>query len=122
MVAQLAVGSIVSLLFAIVGWVLAATCGGNYAVDFVAFQVRGYEATGMIGALVFSLFGAALSVWLIARRHERTLRFPRVLAGAAIGAVAATAIAWIIPNQLWIFIIPALGATVAAEGKRPSRS
>ena len=51
-----------TLVLGILGLVIASTWGGNYAVDFVAFDLRGYEATGVIGASIGLVVGAVLSL------------------------------------------------------------
>lgn len=38
--------------FAIVGLFVGAAIGGNYAVDFQFAGNRGYEATGVLGAII----------------------------------------------------------------------
>ncbi len=38
--------------FAIVGLIVGAAIGGNYAVDFRFAGNRGYEATGLLGAII----------------------------------------------------------------------
>jgi hypothetical protein len=40
--------ALVGILFcALLGWLIAAQWGGNYAEDFVFLTYRGYEATGI---------------------------------------------------------------------------
>jgi membrane protein YqaA with SNARE-associated domain len=36
----------------VAGWLLGALYGGNYAVNFEFAGLRGYEATGQIGAII----------------------------------------------------------------------
>ncbi|MEN9405082.1 MAG: hypothetical protein RLY47_41 [Candidatus Parcubacteria bacterium] len=48
------------LLFGI-GFVMASIWGGNHAVDFVLLDWRGYEATGMVGAMVGLIIGLGLT-------------------------------------------------------------
>lgn len=56
-----------TVLFALIGMLL----GGNLFTTFTAFGVRGYEATGILGAIVGAVFGlvadAALA-WRFAKK------------------------------------------------------
>jgi hypothetical protein len=46
-------GSLVAGLgSAVIGLVVGASIGGNYAVDFEFAGNRGYEATGLLGAII----------------------------------------------------------------------
>lgn len=48
---------VIGLVAGVIGWVIAALIGGNYAEKFVFNGVRGYEATGQIGFLLGALTG-----------------------------------------------------------------
>jgi hypothetical protein len=47
----------------IVGWIVGAYIGGNYAVDFTFNGVRGYEAVGQLG-FIFASIGGGVLCWL----------------------------------------------------------
>lgn len=52
------------------GWVLGATLGGNLLPDVELLGTRGYEATGLVGALA----GAAMGTLLVLRSESRGRR------------------------------------------------
>ncbi|OQY18333.1 MAG: hypothetical protein B6I34_10880 [Anaerolineaceae bacterium 4572_32.1] len=52
------------LVCGIVGWIVGAYIGGNYAVDFAFNGVRGYEAVGQLG-FIFGSIGSGVLCWLI---------------------------------------------------------
>lgn len=58
----LVLGNVV--LGVIAGLGIGATIGGNFFVDFEAFGVRGYEATGWIGILVGGSFSLLSLLYL----------------------------------------------------------
>ncbi len=47
----------------IVGWIVGAYIGGNYAVDFTFNGVRGHEAVGQLG-FIFASIGGGVLCWL----------------------------------------------------------
>jgi hypothetical protein len=55
------------LLFMIIGWLIGATIGGNHFVDFQAFGLRGYEATGLLGVWIGLLPGAFVAYFIVRR-------------------------------------------------------
>lgn len=59
------------IVAALVGLIVGAAYGGNFATDFEFNGVRGYEATGQIGAVLGFLIGAPVSAYLIARLARR---------------------------------------------------
>jgi hypothetical protein len=56
---------------AVLGLIVGATYGGNYATDFEFSGLRGYEATGLIGAVLGFVCGAALGSYLVDRLTRR---------------------------------------------------
>jgi hypothetical protein len=56
---------IIGFVSAILGWLLGAWFGGNFAEQVVFNGVRGYEATGQIGAILGALIGLLSSSWLL---------------------------------------------------------
>ena len=54
----------VGLLCGLLGWLVGATLGGNYAVDFTFNGVRGYEVLGQLGFIGAAIAGGLLC-WLI---------------------------------------------------------
>lgn len=115
MILKLIIGTIAVFLSAIPGFLAGATIGGNYLNDFTAFQMRGYEATGLIGALVFSVAAAALSVGLVTRRDRRAGALQNALLGASLGGLVAAVATWIFPSQPWPLLFPVLGAAILTE-------
>ena len=60
-----------SLLLGLVGMVVGAYIGGNFAESFVFNGVRGYEATGQLGFWVGIIAGVALGVLVLKKRSKR---------------------------------------------------
>jgi hypothetical protein len=56
---------------AVGGWLLGALYGGNYAVNFEFNNLRGYEATGQIGAIIGFVLVGGLCAYLTARSLPR---------------------------------------------------
>ncbi len=61
-------GITIGTLFLVIGFVFGLitgmNIGGNYFVDFEFAGVRGYEAVGMIGAILGAVLGASLGAVL----------------------------------------------------------
>jgi hypothetical protein len=55
---------VVVIICGLVGMVIGAYLGGNYATSFQFNSVRGYEATGQVGFIV----GAALGIFITLKR------------------------------------------------------
>ncbi len=53
-----------------IGMVIGAVLGGNFATSFVFFDLRGYEATGMIGFILFGLAGLITSWRWLTRKPD----------------------------------------------------
>lgn len=49
------------LILGIVGLLVGIWFGGNFTPDFALLNVRGYEATGPIGFVIFALLGLVVS-------------------------------------------------------------
>ena len=64
-IACLLAGLIGGIVIAVVGLVVGATYGGNYATDFEFNGLRGYEATGQIGAILGFVAGGSLCTLLV---------------------------------------------------------
>ena len=58
-------------VIALIGLVVGVTYGGNYATDFEFNGLRGYEATGQIGAVFGFVAGGSLGAYLVARLSKR---------------------------------------------------
>ena len=56
----------VGIICGIVGMLIGAYLGGNYATNFQLNGVRGYEATGQVGFVV----GAALGIFITWKRMK----------------------------------------------------
>jgi hypothetical protein len=54
------------------GLLAGATYGGNYATNFEFNGLRGYEATGQIGAILGFVSGGALCSYLVGRLTRRS--------------------------------------------------
>jgi len=65
-VAVVVSGSILGIL----GWLVGAQIGGNFAEAFTFGGVRGYEATGQVGFLVGAAIGIILSWRILAKLHK----------------------------------------------------
>lgn len=59
----------------IIGLIIGAFIGGNYAEQFVFNGVRGYEATGQLGLIFGTLLGLILSWWFLFKK--KSLSLPR---------------------------------------------
>ena len=55
----------------ILGWLIAAYIGGNFAQTFVFNGVRGYEATGQLGTIIGSILGISLSSFILFAHSKR---------------------------------------------------
>jgi hypothetical protein len=55
---------VLGLIGFVVGWFVGAVLGGNYATDFHLAGVRGYEATGAVGAILGAICGVVLGWWM----------------------------------------------------------
>ncbi len=62
--APLLTGLIGAIVLAVVGMIIGACYGGNYATDFEFNDLRGYEATGHIGGIFGLIIGGAFGAWL----------------------------------------------------------
>ena len=61
---------IIGLILGIIGWIAGAWFGGNFATEVVFNGVRGYEATGQIGFIIFGLAGAVTCWSLMTKRKK----------------------------------------------------
>jgi hypothetical protein len=59
---------IIAIVSGLIGWVIGALIGGNYAEQFVFNGVRGYEATGQIGFILGALIGLFSSWRLLMKK------------------------------------------------------
>jgi hypothetical protein len=60
---------IIGILSGLIGWVIGALFGGNYAEQVVFNSVRGYEATGQIGFILGALIGLFYS-WQLLMKNK----------------------------------------------------
>jgi hypothetical protein len=65
-------GLLGGIAVAILGLIVGAAYGGNYASQFEFNGVRGYEATGQIGAIVGFVSGGTLCSYLVGRLTRRS--------------------------------------------------
>jgi hypothetical protein len=65
-------GLIGGIAVAVIGLIVGATYGSNYATGFQFNGLRGYEATGQIGAILGFVTGGALCSYLVARFTRRS--------------------------------------------------
>ena len=59
-----------SLLLGLVGMIVGAYIGGNFAESFVFNGVRGYEATSQLGFWMGIIAGVALGVLVLNKRSK----------------------------------------------------
>ena len=60
---------LIGIVSGIIGLIVAAFIGGNYAEQFVFNGVRGYEATGQLGFILGALLGV-FSGWRLLFKKE----------------------------------------------------
>jgi hypothetical protein len=61
---------ILGIVSGLIGWVIGALIGGNYAEQFVFNGVRGYEATAQIGFILGALIGLFSSWQLLMKKKS----------------------------------------------------
>lgn len=61
---------IIGIISGLIGWVIGALIGGNYAEQFVFNGVRGYEATGQVGFILGALIGLFSSWQLLMKKKS----------------------------------------------------
>jgi hypothetical protein len=67
-VLRVAIILVIGIVSGLMGWVIGALIGGNYAEQVVFNGVRGYEATGQVGFILGMLTGLFLSWrWLMTK-------------------------------------------------------
>ncbi len=64
---------VIGLVFGVIGLVIGAQLGGNYATQFVFNNVQGYEATGQIGFILGALIGLISGWWFLVKRKSKPL-------------------------------------------------
>lgn len=95
-VLQVIIGSLIGLVGAVAGFVVAAPMGA-YS-DIQIGLVRGYEVTGGIGGSVGMLVGAVLGVWVVALFSKVSGSLLYSAALASIGAVLmCIGVLWLVP-------------------------
>lgn len=67
---QVIVSLIAGLILGIIGMLVGALIGGNFATWVEFNGVRGYEATGQIGFIIFALVGVVTSWRLMEKRKQ----------------------------------------------------
>jgi len=61
---------VVGFVSGLIGLIVGALIGGNYAEQFVFNGVRGYEATGQVGLILGALMGLIASWWFLFKRKS----------------------------------------------------
>jgi len=61
---------VIAFICGVVGWILGALIGGNFAGQFVFNGVRGYEATGKVGFLLGDLIGLFIGWRLFFKKRQ----------------------------------------------------
>ena len=61
---------LIGFVSGVIGWIVGALIGGNYAEQFVFNGVRGYEATGQLGFIFGTLIGLILSWWFLFKKNR----------------------------------------------------
>ncbi len=64
---------LIGFVAGIIGLMIAALIGGNYAEQFVFNGVRGYEATGQLGFIFGALIGLISSWWILFKKKPSSL-------------------------------------------------
>jgi hypothetical protein len=64
---------IIGLVFGILGWIIGALIGGNFAEQLVFNGVQGNEATGQIGSILGASIGLLASSWFLFKRESLSL-------------------------------------------------
>ena len=59
----------VGLILGMVGMLIGALIGGNYATEFQFNGVRGYEATGQLGFVIGAAIGVLVSWFRLCKKH-----------------------------------------------------
>lgn len=59
---------VIGFVSGLLGMIIGALIGGNYAEQVVFNGVRGYEATGQIGLILGTLTGLIASWWFLFKR------------------------------------------------------
>jgi len=54
-------------ILGVLGWLVGALIGGNFAEEFTFCGVRGYEATGQVGFLLGAAAGVIVSCRILAK-------------------------------------------------------
>lgn len=58
----------IGLVYGVIGLVVGAVIGGNFAREFVFYGVQGYEAVGQIGFLLGICIGLFRGSWIVIKR------------------------------------------------------
>lgn len=107
------IGSLVGLVGAVAGFVIAAPLGAYSDIQIGA--VRGYEVTGGIGGSVGMLLGVVMGVWVVAKFSKVPGSFLYSIALGSIGAVLmCIGVLWLVPvlGTPLMVLITAVLATV----------
>ena len=64
---------VIGFISGVIGLIIGALIGGNYAEQFVFNGVRGYEATGQIGFILGVLIGSISSWRFLVKRKSLSL-------------------------------------------------
>ena len=69
-VLRVCVTLVIGFVSGILGWIVGALIGGNYAEQFVFNAVQGYEATGQVGFILGVLVGLVLGWRFLVKRKK----------------------------------------------------
>jgi len=64
---------VIGFVSGVLGWIVGALIGGNYAEQLVFNGVQGYEATGQIGFILGALMGLISSWRFLVKRESLSL-------------------------------------------------
>ena len=64
---------VIGFISGVIGLIIGALIGGNYAEQFVFNGVRGYEATGQVGFILGILTGSISSWWFLVKKKLLSL-------------------------------------------------
>lgn len=69
MVKKIAACVVLGLVLGLIGGLVGALIGGNYLEDFIFINLRGYEATALLGVILGAISGGILG-WVMSNDNK----------------------------------------------------